>query len=151
MNQKGIINIENRIVEYFESKKEAAKIKHEIDVIQENNNKLIELREQLYIVGETLETIDSKIIENNNKIFNKFLVLSELSEKNAPLAFIFEQLNNEDRKILELRYRKKYSFTYMTGDLHRSKSSLSRRNTKILSIIEHELDYKCNGESSFLN
>jgi len=129
-------NVEKTIREYYEKKKIQDRLNYEIDVLKENNLKLNEYLK----ASEYKAEIVAKRIENNNyKILDKQLRINDVMEEHAYIEFIIETLDDEDKRIIELRYKNNKKYQAMVSSLKMSQSTISRRVNKILGNIKSQI------------
>lgn len=99
---------------------------------------------------QNIEAYESKIRyynENKNRIKHDFTteienikeVVSELKFKNKHLEEIINGLAEEDKKYLELKYRRKLSVTQIESKLYIKERSYYRIRKKILNYLDSTL------------
>ena len=94
---------------------------------------------KLNLALDNYDDIDNKIKDNNKKIIDKQLRMDNIIEENAALEYLIDSLDDDSRKLLELRYKKDKGYQYMVYDFNLSKSAIARRNIKLVKKIELEL------------
>lgn len=132
-----MISTDDFIKQYFDSIKEKELLEYEVNVLLDNNKKLSSCKSELNISND--RDILKKINENNEKIIRKQLKINEIREKNAALEYLIEILDDESRKILELRYKNGKGYEAMGFDLNMSKSTISRKNAKLVRKISEKI------------
>lgn len=131
------MSTEALIQQYFQRVKEKELLEYEINVLVDNNKKLSYCRSEFNICND--KDIEKEIQENNKKIILKQMKVNELRERNAALEYIIGMLDDESKKILELRYKKRKGFEAMGFDLNMSKSTISRKNAKLVRKISENI------------
>lgn len=86
------------------------------------------------------EAIEKKIQENNKKILEKVLIISDISEENSDIEFAIGLLEDEEKKIIELRYKKNKKFQPMSDNFNMSASTVARKVCRIVRKINENIE-----------
>lgn len=127
--------IDDILVEYYKKRNEIDQLKSDIDVLEKN----IE-------IIKTYKTnniyLKERINENINGLVCKKLVLDALIWEVSNINVILSTLDEEEKKIIELRYKRKKNYQDIMEELSISKSQFFRKLNLILLYIEKKLDEK---------
>ncbi|MDT8718207.1 hypothetical protein IAI10_16190 [Clostridium sp. 19966] len=129
--------IENKLIEYYSELKEKNKLEYEIKLLENNSNRLFSNLKNLELLSGNAQSAKDKLKNNIEIIVQKQLKINKFIEEYAEIEYKINQLEEEDQKLLRLRYDKRYSFQKLNDELHMSKSSLIRRKSKLLNIISN--------------
>ncbi|WWU66797.1 sigma factor-like helix-turn-helix DNA-binding protein (plasmid) [Clostridium baratii] len=125
--------IDDILVEYYKKRTEIGQLKSDIDVLEKN----IE-------IIKTYKTnniyLKERINENINGLVCKKLVLDALIWEVSNINVILSTLDEEEKKIIELRYKRKKNYQDIMEELSISKSQFFRKLNLILLYIEKKLD-----------
>ena len=127
--------IDDILVEYYKQRKEIKELKLDIEVLEKNINVIKNLKTNNVYLKE-------RVKENINCLEYKKLVLDALSWKISNIKVILNILDEEEIKIIELRYKYNKSYQEITKELNMSKSQFFRKLNLILLYIEKKLDEK---------
>lgn len=127
--------IDDILVEYYKKRNEIGQLKSDIYVLEKN----IEI-----IKTYKTNNMDLKyrINENINGLVCKKLVLDALIWEVSNINVILSTLDEEEKKIIELRYKRKKNYQDIMEELNISKSQFFRKLNLILMYIEKKLDEK---------
>jgi RNA polymerase sigma factor (sigma-70 family) len=129
-------NAEILIKNYYEKKKIQEKLKFEIEILKNNN---LMLQEHLVSMKSKNDFISRKIEDNNEKILTKQIMINDIAETNANIEFIIKDLDETDREIIELRFKKNKQYQAMGDSLNMSTSTVSRKVCKIINKIDEDI------------
>ncbi|WP_027633441.1 sigma factor-like helix-turn-helix DNA-binding protein [Clostridium hydrogeniformans] len=133
-------DVEQIIKDYYDKKKIQDKLKYEIDILKKNNSNL---EEYIRVMNSRKDFIVARIEENNEKILDKQLKVNDISEENSNIEFILNFfLDDTEKQIIELRYKKNKQYQAMVDIVNMSKSTISRRVNKIIEKLEDYI-YSC--------
>lgn len=127
--------IDDILVEYYKKRNEIGQLKSDIDVLEKN----IEIIKTYKTNNMYLK---ERINENINGLVCKKLVLDALIWEVSNINVILSTLDEEEKKIIELRYKRKKNYQDIMEELNISKSQFFRKLNLILLYIEKKLDEK---------
>ena len=127
--------IDDILVEHYKQRKEIEVLKCDIDILEKN----IEVIKNYKTDNKYLQ---DRIKENINGLVYKKLMLDALIWEVAEIKVILNTLDDEEKKIIELRYKKKKNYQEIIDLLNMSKSQFFRKLNLILLYIEKKLDEK---------
>ncbi|WP_338631865.1 sigma factor-like helix-turn-helix DNA-binding protein [Clostridium baratii] len=127
--------IDDILVEYYKKRNEIGQLKSDIDVLEKN----IEIIKTYKTNNMYLK---DRINENINGLVCKKLVLDALIWEVSNINVILSTLDEEEKKIIELRYKRKKNYQDIMEELNISKSQFFRKLNLILLYIEKKLDEK---------
>lgn len=127
--------IDDILVEHYKQRKEIEVLKCDIDILEKN----IEVIKNYKTDNKYLQ---DRIKENINGLVYKKLMLDALIWEVTTIKVILNTLDNEEKKIIELRYKKKKNYQEIIDILNMSKSQFFRKLNLILLYIEKKLDEK---------
>lgn len=127
--------IDDILFEHYKQRKEIEILKCDIDILEKN-------LEVIKKYKTNNEYIKERIQENINGLEYKRVLLNALIWKVSDVAVILNTLNEEETKLIELRYKKNRNYLYIAEELNMSKSQFFRKLNLILLYIEKKLDEK---------
>ena len=128
------MNIEEVVRKYYDSRKALNKATYQIEVLQKNNERLMQ-----YDCGAYVNQINERVNNNIKKIVEQRLKISNIEEKFSSVDYVINNLDDEDKQILEKRYRYNKALEALGLEFNISKASAYRRLNKIVNQIEVEL------------
>lgn len=127
--------IDDILVEHYKQRKEIEVLKYDIDILEKN----IEVIKNYKTDNKYLQ---DRIKENINGLVYKKLMLDALIWEVTTIKVILNTLDDEEKKIIELRYKKKKNYQEIIDLLNMSKSQFFRKLNLILLYIEKKIDEK---------
>lgn len=127
--------IEDMLVEHYKKRKEIEQLKCDIDILEKN-------MEIIKKYKTNNKYIQERIQENINGLVCKKLMLDALVWEASDINMILNTLNDEEKKIIELRYKKKKNYQEIIDLLNMSKSQFFRKLNLIIMYIEKKIDEK---------
>lgn len=126
---------EELLKEFYKKRRTLDKLEYEIDVLTKNNEEMKKIMETDF----KSNAISKRIEKNNNMILNKSLQASDIRTETAAAEFIISSLPEEERTIIEMRYKHGRDYQFIVKELSMSKSTISRRISNVANILEEEL------------
>lgn len=126
---------ENIIKNYYKVKKLESKIKFELGLLEEHNEKLKECQNW----DENNKELKERIQNNNNKIIDKQIKINDIINEIIEIQYIIESLDDDEKKIVELKYKKKETYEFMEREIGMSKATILRRLNKIFNKLNDEI------------
>ena len=133
---KKIEKTEEILKEFYKKKRTQNKLEYEIEILRNSNQEMKEVLEREF----KSDLIIARINKNENIIVEKQLKVNELRSQIAATEFIIDSLSDEERAIIEMRYKYKRDYQRIVDDLNLSKSTIARRINCIVSLLEDELE-----------
>lgn len=127
--------IDDMLVEHYKKRMEIEQLKCDIDILEKN-------MEVIKKYKTNNKYIQERIQENINGLVCKKLMLDALVWEVSDINMILNTLNDEEKKIIELRYERKKSYQDIMYELNISKSQFFRKLNLILMYIEKKIDEK---------
>ncbi|WFD09751.1 hypothetical protein [Tepidibacter hydrothermalis] len=93
--------------------------------------------EMMHLIGQ----VEKEFKDTNKKLIKLKLDLTEIESKLESMDYILNQLDEESKEYIELRYGNKASYYTIASELNIGKSTAERRRKSIVSSIE--AFYKC--------
>ena len=126
-------NIENEIVEYYRNKKKKEQLEYEIGLLEKSNEDLIK-----YSGIENKEYINRRIERNKSKLIKKNIEKDELINRILNMDSVIAQLNQEEKELCELRYKKRMEYQSIAYSLNVSRSTICRRIQALVKNLKAE-------------
>lgn len=127
--------IDDILIEHYKQRKEIEQLKCDIELLEKN----MEVIKKYKTENKYLK---DRINENINGLVCKKLILDALLWEVSNIKVIINTLNEEEKKIIELRYQRKKNYQDIMDDLNISKSQFFRKLNLILLYIEKKIDEK---------
>lgn len=127
--------IDDILVEHYKKRKELEQLKYDVDILERN-------MEVIKKYKTNNKYIQERIQENINVLVCKKLVLDALVWEVSNINVILNTLDDEEKKIIELRYKRKKNYQDIMEELNISKSQFFRKLNLILMYIENKIDEK---------
>lgn len=127
---------EEILKEFYKKKRTQNKLEYEIEILRKSNQEMKEVLEREF----KSDLIIARINKNENIMVEKQLKVNELRSQIAATEFIIDSLSDEERAIIEMRYKYKRDYQTIVDDLNLSKSTIARRISNIVDILEDELE-----------
>lgn len=127
---------EELLKDFYKKRRTLDKLEYEIDVLTKNNEEMKKIMETDF----KSNAIGKRIEKNNNMILNKSLQASDIRTETAAAEFIISSLPEEERNIIEMRYKYGRDYQFIVKELSMSKSTISRRISNVANILEEELN-----------
>ena len=121
--------IEREVIEYYRNKKKKEQLEYEIGLLEKSNEDLIK-----YSGIENKEYINRRIERNKNKLIKKNIEKDDLINRILNMDSIIAQLNQEEKELCELRYKKRMEYQAIAYSLNVSRSTICR---KVQSLVEN--------------
>ena len=121
--------IENEVIEYYRNKKKKEQLEYEIGLLEKSNEDLIK-----YSGIENKEYINRRIERNKNKLIKKNIEKDDLINRILNMDSIIAQLNQEEKELCELRYKKRMEYQAIAYNLNVSRSTICR---KVQALVEN--------------
>lgn len=128
-------NIENEIVEYYKNKKKKEQLEYEIGLLEKSNEDLIK-----YSGIENKEYINRRIERNKSKLIKKNIEKDELINRILNMDSVIAQLNQEEKELCELRYKKRMEYQAIAYSLNVSRSTICRRVQALVCYLKKEYE-----------
>lgn len=121
--------IEKEVIEYYRNKKKKEQLEYEIGLLEKSNEDLIK-----YSGIENKEYINRRIERNKNKLIKKNIEKDDLINRILNMDSIIAQLNQEEKELCELRYKKRMEYQAIAYSLNVSRSTICR---KVQALVEN--------------
>lgn len=129
---------ESIIKNYYKVKKLENKLKFELGLLEEHNEKLKEYQDW----DENNKELRKRIENNNKKIIDKQIKINDIINEIIEIQYIIESLDDEEKKIVELKYKKKETYEFMEREIGMSKATITRRLKKIFNKLNEEIIFE---------
>lgn len=127
---------ETKLKEFYKKKRTQNKLEYEIDILANSNNEMKAIIENDF----KSDVISERIERNNNIITDKHLKVNDIKAELAAMEFIISSLPEDEKTIIEMRYKNNKDYQSIVEELNISKSTISRRISNVFNILEEELD-----------
>lgn len=135
---------EQKIKDYYNNLKLSTKTRHELEIINQNLCRLKKIKSECQSINfnrKKLEELQIKIDDNYEKLIDKELKIAQILEMNSELEYIISKiLDEEDRRIIELRIKNNETFDELIDIFHMSKSTICRKFNRIIKNIGEKLE-----------
>ena len=121
--------IEREVIEYYRNKKKKEQLEYEIGLLEKSNEDLIK-----YSGIENKEYINIRIERNKNKLIKKNIEKDDLINRILNIDSVIAQLNQEEKELCELRYKKRMEYQAIAYSLNVSRSTICR---KVQALVEN--------------
>lgn len=125
--------IEREVIEYYRNKKKKEQLEYEIGLLEKSNEDLIK-----YSGIENKEYINRRIERNKNKLIKKNIEKDELINRILNMDYIIAQLNQEEKELCELRYKKRMEYQAIAYSLNVSRSTICRKVQALVENLKEE-------------
>lgn len=126
-------NVENEVIEYYKNKKKKEQLEYEIGLLEKSNEDLIK-----YSCIENKEYINRRIERNKSKLIKKNIEKDELINRILNMDSIIAQLNQEEKELCELRYKKRMEYQAIAYSLNVSRSTICRKVQALVENLKEE-------------
>ncbi|MBN9636931.1 MAG: hypothetical protein J0I68_00235 [Achromobacter sp.] len=128
---------ENFMKEFYALERERNSIQYAIKQLMDFNATLEEYRE---IGGlDSVKKIENLINKNNETVVTKLERINEMLPKISSVRCFMDELDNESKYLLELRFKKNRGFESIGYELNISKSTVGRRLEILLTALSNDL------------
>lgn len=125
--------VENEVIEYYRNKKKKEQLEYEIGLLEKSNEDLIK-----YSGIENKEYINRRIERNKSKLVKKNIEKDELINRILNMDSIIAQLNQEEKELCELRYKKRMEYQAIAYSLNVSRSTICRKVQALVENLKEE-------------
>ena len=125
--------IEREVIEYYRNKKKKEQLEYEIGLLEKSNEDLIK-----YSGIENKEYINRRIERNKSKLVKKNIEKDELINRILNMDSIIAQLNQEEKELCELRYKKRMEYQAIAYSLNVSRSTICRKVQALVENLKEE-------------
>ena len=130
------INAKDKVlIDYYKRLKRRNQLKREIDTLEYSKKQL-----ENYSMGQYKQNIINRINENKELLARKNLEYNILLEDTLKIESIILVLNEEDKKICDMRFNKQRDYQAIGYSLCLSKSTVCRKVKSIINKISKELE-----------
>lgn len=117
--------------DYYNKKNMEEKLRYELNILEENNEKL-----KCYLnLNLENDELKSRIEKNNRKIIDKQIKINDIIQGIIDIEYIIESLENDEKKLIEMKYRKNNKYDAIELELNISRATITRKIGKILERI----------------
>lgn len=125
--------IEREVIEYYRNKKKKEQLEYEIGLLEKSNEDLIK-----YSGIENKEYINRRIERNKNKLIKKNIEKDDLINRILNIDSVIAQLNQEEKELCELRYKKRMEYQAIAYSLNVSRSTICRKVQALVENLKEE-------------
>lgn len=125
--------VESEVIEYYRNKKKKEQLEYEIGLLEKSNEDLIK-----YSGIENKEYINRRIERNKSKLVKKNIEKDELINRILNMDSIIAQLNQEEKELCELRYKKRMEYQAIAYSLNVSRSTICRKVQALVENLKEE-------------
>ena len=125
--------VESEVIEYYRNKKKKEQLEYEIGLLEKSNEDLIK-----YSGIENKEYINRRIERNKSKLIKKNIEKDELINRILNMVSVIAQLNQEEKELCELRYKKRMEYQSIAYSLNVSRSTICRRIQALVKNLKAE-------------
>ena len=125
--------VESEVIEYYRNKKKKEQLEYEIGLLEKSNEDLIK-----YSGIENKEYINRRIERNKSKLIKKNIENDELINRILNMDSVIAQLNQEEKELCELRYKKRMEYQSIAYSLNVSRSTICRRIQALVKNLKAE-------------
>lgn len=125
--------VESEVIEYYRNKKKKEQLEYEIGLLEKSNEDLIK-----YSGIENKEYINRRIERNKSKLIKKNIEKDELINRILNMDSIIAQLNQEEKELCELRYKKRMEYQAIAYSLNVSRSTICRKVQALVENLKEE-------------
>ena len=130
------VNAKDKVlVDYYKRLKRRNQLKREIDTLEYSKKQL-----ENYSMGKYKQNIINRINENKELLARKNLEYNILLEDTLKIESIILVLDEEDKKICDMRFNKQRDYQAIGYSLCLSKSTVCRKVKSIINKIIKELE-----------
>lgn len=130
------VNAKDKVlIDYYKRLKRRNQLKREIDTLEYSKKQL-----ENYSMGKHKQNIINRINENKELLARKNLEYNILLEDTLKIESIILVLNEEDKKICDMRFNKQRDYQAIGYSLCLSKSTVCRKVKSIINKISKELE-----------